>query len=164
MVGDSNFKRGLFSKNHKSYGTISMRQKKSFWGWTKTIFRDRTRIFLICEYEHIWLLHYLIIIKLKLFQFLYIHCKHYWLILYCNTIWIYFDVISLFWFLWAIFFVSKGANLSFSSVKLWIIQNDQLRPNKDNFGVVELIVTTLFHLHWELGQGEGRSSYLHHRA
>ena len=80
-----------------------------------------------------------------------------------KTIWIYFDIFSLFWFLWAIFFVFNAANLSFLSVKLWIIQNDQLRP-QDNFGVVELIVTTLFHLHWELGQGEGRSSYLHHQA
>ena len=80
-----------------------------------------------------------------------------------KTIWIYFDIFSLFWFLWAIFFVFNAANLSFLWVKLWIIQTDQLRP-QDNFGVVELIVTTLFHLHWELGQGEGRSSYLHHQA
>ena len=76
-----------------------------------------------------------------------------------KTIWIYFDIFSLFWFLWAIFFVFNAANLSFLSVKLWIIQNDQLRP-KDNFGVVELIVTTLFHLHWELGQGGGEEQLL----
>ena len=76
-----------------------------------------------------------------------------------KTIWIYFDIFSLFWFLWAIFFVFNAANLSFLSVKLWIIQNDQLRP-QDNFGVVELIVTTLFHLHWELGQGGGEEQLL----
>ena len=42
--------------------------------------------------------------------------------------------LNIFWcdfsflFLWTISFVSKGTNLSFLSVKLWIIQNDQLRP------------------------------------
>ena len=76
-----------------------------------------------------------------------------------KTIWIYFDIFSLFWFLWATFFVFNAANLSFLWAKLWIIQTDQLRP-QDNFGVVELIVTTLFHLHWELGQGGGGEQLL----
>ena len=120
----------------------------SFWRWAKTIFKDRTRIFLIREY--IWN---------TLFQFLCIHCKHYWLKQF-EYILIYFLFSDFceqyFSYLMRPTWVSCRWNFELSKMISWDLRT----------------TSVLWSWLWQLysicignwGRGEGRSSYLHHQA